>query len=188
MKNRGFSLVELLCVIIIVGLISLVIFPNIISSFLEASNKLDNATKLIVVEAAKDYYANNRNNIDKLDYCVNVATLQNEGLLAYDIKDSDGKVLASDILVKIYKGGSKYVVDEKCVVSSEEIKNAAKAYYNDGNIAISNGSSACITILALQNSYYLSKNISNGSSLYDTNTSLKITNNGVVTVTIGESC
>ena len=188
MKNRGFTLVELLGVIIIVGLLSLIIFPNIISSFFDVSNKLDNATKLIVIEAAKDYYVNNRNNISKIDYCVTIANLQTEGLIAYDIKDSDGKVLAADTLVKIYKGGSKYVVGEKCNVTSEDIKNAAKAYYNNGNIGINNGSSACITILALQNSYYLSKNISNNDNFYDTNTSIKLINNGDIEVAIGESC
>ncbi len=188
MKNRGFTLVELLGVIIIVGLLSLVIFPNIISSFFEVSNKLDDATKLIVVEAAKDYYSSNRNKISNLDYCITVSTLQTEGLLAYDIKDSDGKILPSDTLVKIYKNGSKYEVGEKCNVSSDDIKNAAKAYYNDGNITIANGSSACVTILTLQNAYYLSRNISNGSTLYDGNTSLKLTNNGELSVAIGESC
>ena len=188
MKNRGFTLVELLGVIIIIGLLSLIIFPNIISSFFEVSNELDNATKIVVIEAAKDYYSNNRNNISKLDYCVTISTLQNEGLLAYDIKDSDGKILATDTLVKIYKGGSNYVVGEKCEVTSEDIRNAAISYYNDGNIAINNGSSACVTILTLQNLFYLSKNISNGSNYYDANTSLKITNNGGISVAIGESC
>lgn len=188
MKNKGFTLVELLGVIIIVGLLSLVIFPNIISSFFEVSNKLDDATKIVVVEAAKDYYENNRNKISNLDYCITISTLQNEGLLAYDIKDSDGKVLAADTLIKIYKGGSKYVVGEKCNISNEDIKNAAKAYYNDGNITINNGASACISILDLQNAYYLSKNIYNGNSLYDSNTSLKLINNGEITINVGETC
>ena len=188
MKNKGFTLVELLGVIIIVGLLSLIIFPNIISSFFEVSNKLDDATKLIVVEAAKDYYSSNRNKISNLDYCITISTLQTEGLLAYDIKDSDGKILPSDTLVKIYKNKSKYEVDEKCNVSSDDIKNAAKAYYNDGNIAIANGSSSCVTILTLQNAYYLSRNISNGNTMYDSNTPLKLTNNGEISVAIGESC
>ena len=188
MKNRGFTLVELLGVIIILGLLSLIIFPNIISSFFEVSNKLDDATKVLVIEAAKDYYFDNRDKIGKLDYCITISTLQNEGLLSYDIKDSDGKVLVTDTLVKIYKGGSDYVVDEKCNVTQEEIKNAAKAYYNDGNISINNGNSECITILTLQNAYYLSKNISSGNTFYDANTSLKITNNGEISVGYNESC
>lgn len=188
MKNKGFTLVELLGVIIIVGLLSLIIFPNIISSFFEVSNKLDDSTKLLVVEAAKDYYANNRDNIGGLDYCITVSTLQGEGLLSYDIKDSDGKVIPADTIVKIYKGGSNYGVEEKCNMTHEDIKNAAKAYYNDGNITINNGSSACITILTLQNAYYLSKNISSGDSFYDSNTSLKITNNGEISVSYNESC
>ncbi len=187
-KNRGFTLVELLGVIIILALLSLVMFPNIISSFFDVSNKLDDATKLLVIEAAKDYYADNRDNIENLDYCVTVSNLQAAGLLSYDIKDSDGKVIPTDLIVKISNHGTKYEVDEKCVVSSEQIKEAARSYYNDGNISISNGESRCITILTLQNSYYLSKNISDGNNFYSSNTSLKLSNNGGIVVEINESC
>ena len=188
MKNRGFTLVELLGVIIIIALLSLIIFPNIISSFFEVSNKLDDATKILVIEAAKDYYANNRNNIEKIDYCVTVSNLQSEGLLAYDIKNSDGKIIPTDTLIKISSHGSKYEVGEKCDVSVDNIKNAARLYYEDGNISIDNGASKCITILTLQNAYYLSKNISSGNSFYDSSTSIKLTNNGELTISYNESC
>ena len=152
------------------------------------SNKLDDATKVLVIEAAKDYYSLNRNNISKLDYCITVSNLQTEGLLSYDIKDSDGKIIPTDTLVKIYKNGSDYKVNEKCNVTNDDIKNAAHSYYNDGNISINSGESKCITILNLQNSYYLSKNISNGNSFYDSNIVLKLTNNGELTVGMNESC
>ena len=151
MKNRGFTLVELLGVILILALLSLVMFPNIISSFFDVSNKLDNATKTLIIEAAKDYYLENRDNIENLDYCVTVSNLQAEGLLSYDVKDSDGKVIATDIIVKISEHGKKYELDGQCIVTADEIRNAALAYYNNGNIAIGNGESRCITILTLQN-------------------------------------
>ena len=188
MKDKGFTLVELLGVIIIVALLSLIIFPNIISSFFEISNKLDDATKILVVEAAKDYYSLNQNNIANLDYCVTVSNLQAEGLLSYDIKDSDGKIIPTDTIVKISRGGSKYEVGEECNVTNEDIKNAARSYYNDGNILINLGESRCITILNLQNSYYLSKNISNGNNFYNSNTILKLTNNGELNVEMNGVC
>ena len=188
MKNRGFTLIELLGVITIIALLSMIIFPNIIESFFEVSNKLDDSTKILVIEAAKDYYDNNRNDISELDYCITISNLQNEGLLSYDIKDSDGKIIPSDLIVKIYKHGSKYEVNEKCNITNAEIKEVAERYYRDGNIEISIGESKCISILTLQNSYYLSKNISNGNSIYDANTSIKISNNGELEVIVGESC
>ncbi len=188
MRNKGFTLVELLGVIIIIALLSLVIFPNIISSFFEASNKLDDSTKILVIEAAKDYYHNNRDNISKLDYCVTISELQNEGLLSYDIKDSEGKLLLSDALVKISKNGSKYEYGVKCDISNNDIINAAKDYYNDKNIIINDGESKCISIATLQNAYYLSKNISNNGALYDSNINLKLTNNGELLVEYNVSC
>ena len=91
MNKKGFTLVELLGVIIIIALLSLVMFPNIINSFFEASNDLDKATEKIIIEAAKDYYSEKEDDIAKMDYCLTVYMLQTEGLLSYDIKDSDGK-------------------------------------------------------------------------------------------------
>lgn len=186
--NKGFTLVELLGVILIMALLAIVMFPNIINNFFTTSEKLDQEIENMIVEAAKDYYADKKDDIGKLDYCITILNLQEAGLIAYDIKDSEGKIINSDRIVKIAKNGASYTVDGKCNVSESEITTAAELYYTDGNITILSGESKCITIFELQNHYYLSKNITNGSVYYNANTSIKLTNNGSVTATYNESC
>lgn len=188
MNNRGFTLAELLGVIIIMTILSLVIIPNIISSFVDVSNKLDDSAKLVITEAAKDFYYNNQNSILKTDYCITVEDLQDEGLLSKDIKDSNGKLIPVDTIIKIASGGTNYQIGAKCSITDSEIINAAKSYYNDGNIIIANGSSKCITVQELQDSLYLSKNIYQGDNLYDSTTIIKITNGNSLVVSIESSC
>ena len=186
--NKGFTLVELLGVILIIALLSIVMFPNVINNFFATSERLDQEVNSLIVEAAKDYYANKRDQISHLDYCTTILTLQEEGLLAYDIKNSEGKIIDSDRIVKIGKNGASYTVDGVCNMSQNDIIEAARKYYLDGNISIATGASRCITILDLQNKYYLSKNITNGINYYNANISIKITNTDPLTIAYAESC
>ena len=189
MNKKGFTLVELLGVIIIIALLSLVMFPNIINSFFEASNDLDKATEKIIIEAAKDYYSEKEDEIAKMDYCLTVYMLQTEGLLSYDIKDSDGKLIDSNRIVKIYKNGSKYEVDATCEVTISEIEAAATSYYSDGFISIENGQSKCISIQNLQDNYYLSKNIVDAkNNEYDPNNKIKLTLDGGIVALYNGAC
>ena len=189
MNKKGFTLVELLGVIIFIALLSLVMFPNIINSFFEASNDLDKATEKIIIEAAKDYYSEKEDDIAKMDYCLTVYMLQTEGLLSYDIKDSDGKLIDSNRIVKIYKNGSKYEVDATCEVTTSEIEAAATSYYSDGLISIENGQSKCISIQNLQDNYYLSKNIVDAkNNEYDPNNKIKLTLDGGIVALYNGAC
>lgn len=189
MNKKGFTLVELLGVIIIIALLSLVMFPNIINSFFEASNDLDKATEKIIIEAAKDYYSEKEDDIAEIDYCLTVYMLQTEGLLSYDIKDSDGKLIDSNRIVKIYKNGLKYEVDAKCEVTTSEIEAAAISYYSDGFISIQNGQSKCISIQNLQDNYYLSKNIVDAENTeYAPNKKIKLTLDGGIVALYNGAC
>lgn len=184
--KKGFTLVELLGVILIIALLSIVMFPNVIGQFFRTSEQLDEQINKMIIEAAKDYYLAKRDDIGHLDYCINVLTLQEENLLAYDLKNSDGKIVDSKIIVKIGKNGSSYTVNGVCNVSESDITQAAKSYYQN----LAEGESRCITISELQNSYYLSRNITNGSEYYNANTSIRITNNGLegITAIYNENC
>ena len=188
MNKKGFTLAELLGVIIIIALLSLIIIPKIIGTFVEISEQIDDSTKLVITEASKDYYSENQNYIAKMDYCISVLELQNQGLLSYDLKDSNGELIPNTTIVKIYKNGANYKVNEKCNITDNDVINAAKAYYNDGKITISNGTSKCITLANLQNDFYITKNASKNDVDYSGTTSIRLTNNGTLTVEIGASC
>lgn len=188
MNKKGFTLAELLGVIIIIALLSLIIIPRIIGTFVEISEQIDDSTQLVIVEAAKDYYSENQNYIAKMNFCITVLELQNQGLLSYDIKDSNGEPVPTTTIVKIYKNGANYKVNEKCNIVDNDVINAAKAYYNDGRITISEGSSKCITIKDLQDNYYLTKNAAKDGAEVASTTSIKLTNSGTLSVSVGASC
>ena len=128
--KKGFTLVELLGVILIMALLAIVMFPNIINHFFTTSEKLDKEIENMIIEAAKDYYADKKDDIGNLDYCVTILNLQDAGLLAYDIKNSEGKILDSDRIVKIAKNGASYTVDGVCKVLESDIITATEKYYD----------------------------------------------------------
>lgn len=186
--KKGFTLVELLGVILIIALLSIVMFPNVINHFFATSERLDKEVEALVIEAAKDYYAVKKDDISDIDYCMYILTLQEEGLLAYDLKNSEGKIISGDTIVKIGKNGSSYEVGS-CNISVTDIEEAARKYYNAGNVSIADGESKCIRISDLQKSFYLSPVIQNATGdFYDANTSIKLSNNGSLSIAYGENC
>lgn len=61
MNKRGFTLVELLAVIVILGVIAVITVPNAISILSASGTKIYSAKEDIMVSAAKDYVMSNEN-------------------------------------------------------------------------------------------------------------------------------
>ena len=89
MKNKGFTLVELLGILVILAVIGLLVSQNIISRVKENNNKLVNLSKDILVSSARDFVDNNENEFEKnvtKSYCLNYDFLiktpyLNEGMM-----------------------------------------------------------------------------------------------------------
>lgn len=61
MKNsRGFSLVELLGVIILLGIISLIIVPNVVDTIADSNKKAFTRSVQGVIESAQNYFASSQ--------------------------------------------------------------------------------------------------------------------------------
>ncbi len=98
MKTRGFTLVELLAVIVILGLIALVSVPAITGLLKSGKEDLANSQKETIELAAKNW-ASDIANVGKLpstdgsSICVNLSTLQQQGYVDLDLKNpKTGKV------------------------------------------------------------------------------------------------
>lgn len=95
LNNRGFTLVELLVVIVIlIAIVSLAI-PSITSSMERSKEKINKGKKEILGSAAELYLSNkNRstlNNYYNGSCCVTLATLKSDGYVSDDdLKDADG--------------------------------------------------------------------------------------------------
>lgn len=116
MKEQGFTLVELLAVIVILSLIALISVPAITGIIKSSKETLSDAQKSNIELAAKNW-ASDIENISKLptdgnSICVTLTTLQNEGYADLEIKDpKTGNDL--NVVVTITRSGKNltYSVD-----------------------------------------------------------------------------
>lgn len=80
MRENGFTLVEIIAVLIILAIIVLVAFPNILSSITKTNEKMDDATKELLITNAKSYWSDNNLLVeeDGSTECVTVKKLVEE--------------------------------------------------------------------------------------------------------------
>lgn len=110
--KKGFTLYELLGVIIVLALICLVAFPPILNTIKKNKDDIDEISKDLVFSASK-LYVNNHMSMFKLDTqpyyaCISVKTLIDEGLLIDGALDEQSNI-NSNSSVKVVKENSKYV-------------------------------------------------------------------------------
>ena len=94
MNNKGFTLVELLSVIIILTLIMFLVLPNITNMVKNKETEIDELTFNIIKDAAKLHIEDNKSFYKKIDdnkYCVRIKKLVNDdylkGKIEYDGED-----------------------------------------------------------------------------------------------------
>ena len=92
--KRGYTLVELLGVMIILGLILLVSFPLIINQIKKSNEAISESTRILIENSAELYISDNEAEYPinpGATYYVAVETLVNEGLVSKGLKDLDIK-------------------------------------------------------------------------------------------------
>lgn len=121
--KRGFTLVELLGVIVILGVIAVIAFPSIINQITDARNNVEGSTNTLIFSAAKLYfedYADLTETSRGKYYCTTLEALVDEGLLNEPIKDA--------------QTGKKYDIKKTTV----RLKYDGKHSFSDGKIGPSN--------------------------------------------------
>ena len=74
-KRNGFTLVELMAVIIIISLITLLTFPNIINQIKKTKKSNNKMIEDVVIEQAKKYVSDNEDEFQDENYCFSIDTL-----------------------------------------------------------------------------------------------------------------
>ena len=113
MNKKGFTLAELLGVIVILGLICLVAFPPILDSINKSKNNISEST-LNIIYSASDIYVSNHPSSFKLiennKYCIQIQDLIDEGNLSGDLKDPNtNQKINPEKHVKVEVKNNKYI-------------------------------------------------------------------------------
>ena len=135
-KKNGFTLIEILAVVTIIGLIFILVLPKITNSLKNKKGDVDRTTTNLVLSATKLYVSDHSSKFEKTDgniSCMPLHQLVREGYLEGPVKNvTDDKDITNGKSVRItYDKGFKYEI-----VNKQE----CKVYYckydfcdNDGN-------------------------------------------------------
>lgn len=119
--KKGFTLIEMIAVVLIMGLLTLIVFPMILNQVQSQKQNVSDASLQIIYAANQLYLSENNNEypmITGATYCVSLETLVNDGKLKKPLKDfSTGKEIALNQIVKTivntYGEGEYSLVSEK---------------------------------------------------------------------------
>ena len=116
MKNRGFTLLELLGVIVILALLTTLVFPSVLNAIKKSSNQTDKLSMDLISNAADLYIENNTNEFIKFNgnkYVIEIETLIDEGNLPSNIKISDIDNIDDACVQVSYENEFQYELKQK---------------------------------------------------------------------------
>ncbi len=90
MKNKGFTLTEILAVIVIISLLTLLVTPTIINKLKTNKDKTEETQNKLLFEATSEYTDANKDkypSVNNSTYCISINTLIENGFLNENIKD-----------------------------------------------------------------------------------------------------
>lgn len=108
MNKKGFTLVELIGVVVILGLIALVAFPALLNQINDSKKQVSDSQKEIIISAAKSYVSENKNDYaDKSSFEIPVSDLISGSYLDRNIVSSFSD---NDIVVTFNNGTYDVVI------------------------------------------------------------------------------
>lgn len=117
MKNRGFTLLELLGVIVILALLTTLVFPSVLNTIKKSSNETDKLSMDLISNATDLYIENHANDFEKINgskFIIDMNELIEEGFLPESIKLTDvEKIEENYVLVKYDNDKFNYEVKSK---------------------------------------------------------------------------
>ena len=136
MKNNGFTLTELLGVIIILSILVLLVFPKIYNSVKsnksgdEVIEKIIYSATSLYIDDNSDYYTKRNNKT----YCIKIKDLVDNKNLKKPVKYKDKKDITNYMTVKVtYNDGFDYEIvnNEDCIPTpSKTYQNGEIVYFN----------------------------------------------------------
>lgn len=125
MKKRGFTLVELLAVIVVIGIIALIIVPNVAEIMMQSRRDTFEESARGLVVAAEEYY---QGIISEEDFKGKTFQIGDEDLFDFDGKKPKGGTITilEDGSVEIYIYNDSY-----CAIKERDTKDITILSMND---------------------------------------------------------
>ena len=129
-KRNGFTLVELMAVIIIISLIALLTFPNIINQIKKTKKSNNKMIEDVVIEQAKKYVNDNEEEFQDNDgYCLSIETLVDNGYVKEELVSINEKKDNNVIMMIRHDDFTYKIVDKNdCDVQNILVDNEGKKY------------------------------------------------------------
>lgn len=123
MKQKGFTLAELIGVVAILGVISVLVAPMIINQIRNSQNKIDTVTEELLFSATSLYLETREDEYPKINdnvYCIKLQTLVDDGKLQSPILDKNGSEISlnKEIKVSIENKRYNYSFPNSCTTSN----------------------------------------------------------------------
>lgn len=123
MKNKAFTLIELLGVIVILAVILTLVAPNIIGAIKDTTVELNEITKKLIYSASEDLINENKNMFAKTNgstYCIDINDIINNGYISKD--ELNSVEIPKNTSVKVsYNNGYSYelVKNSECTTDKK---------------------------------------------------------------------
>ena len=135
MNKKGFTLVELIGVVVILGLIALVAFPSLLNQINNSNKQISDSQKDLIIAATKNYVEENKN-----EYA-------NKNFFVVDVDVLAEKNYIDKKLIKSYTDEENNNDEENN--TDEENKLLVTALNGEYNVTVSKGNAKCEAVTSL---------------------------------------
>ena len=122
MKKNGFTLVELLGVLIVLVILSMVVVTTYTKLKKDADTTIDDALAILIKDASVTYVKKNKTNIEANNvYCLTLDDIVNDNLLSSAVKNAKGEEMDLSMKIKVTVRQNNYDVTLNVSSCSEVI-------------------------------------------------------------------